>query len=126
MTVTIVRAGESLSSTTLPKIRVPSVRTPLITPSNNEYFVCCGADNLCKVFLKQDMDHDQAHFTPNSFYVKCVNNVSGAIYSGQGGRRLLTDEVQACYGGQYNNARGNTICFSCPEGDLLIFFGYIA
>jgi len=113
--VTIVR-GE-LGGAVLPRVKVPSVRTPVITPSSNEYFVCCGVDNLCKVFLKQDMDLDQAHFTPDSFYVKCVNNVTGATYTSASSRRLSSSQdVQACYGGQYNNARGNTICYSCPEG----------
>jgi hypothetical protein len=59
------------------------------------------------------MDLDQAHFAGNSFYVSCVNNATGAQYRG---RRLLEEGVQACYGGQYNDERGNDACFECPNG----------
>ena len=60
------------------------------------------------------MDLDQAHFA--GFYVSCVNNATGAQYRG---RRLLEEGVQACYGGQYNDERGNDACFECPNGKPL-------
>ena len=117
--VTIVR-GDLSSSSILPTHRVPSMRTPLlIHPSNQEYFSCCGEDNLCKIFLKSTMDLDQAHFTAGSFYVSCTNNVTGALYTGSSSRRLLQSSstgVQACFSGQYNDERGNDVCYSCPQG----------
>ncbi len=110
--VTIVRADLS-STSVLPSRRVPSIRMPLLkNPSTLEYFSCCGEDDLCKVFLKSAMDLDQAHFAAGSFYVKCTNNVTGALY----GRRLLETGVQACFGGQYNDERGNDVCYTCPQG----------
>ena len=110
--VTIVR-GDLSSTSALLSRRVPSIRMPLLkNPSTLEYFSCCGEDDLCKVFLKSAMDLDQAHFTAGSFYVKCTNNVTGALY----GRRLLQTGVQACFGGQYNDERGNDVCYTCPQG----------
>ena len=81
--------------------------------------MCCGNDITCQLFQKQIMDVDQAHFAPNSFYAKCTNNATGAIYINSSSvlrRRLLGDSVQACYTSQYNSARGDTVCYSCPQG----------
>ena len=88
---------------------VLSAITPLVVPSTVEYFSCCGNDQPCQIFSKMEMDLDQASFGPNSFYAACSRiNVSR--------RRLLqTEGLQACFAGQYNQERGNTICFSCPQ-----------
>ncbi len=75
----------------------------------------------CKLFEKSVMDLDQGHFAPNSFYSKCTNNATGAVYTGK--RQLLLDAqpgIQACYASQYNEERGNDVCYECPQGLALV------
>ena len=112
--VSVVVGG--MKGGSLPVVQLLSYRTPFIRPSSREYFLCCGADVQRQLFQKKDMDLDQAHFAPNTFYAQCISNVTGSKYGGV--RRLLQQEgaVEECWSGLYNAERGDNTCYSCPAG----------
>ena len=120
-TLVSIQMGGVLTVGQTPIARVLSLRTPIIKPSSQDFFLCCGRDLQCRLFQKAEMDRNQAHFGPDSFYMQCTNNATGAIYGG--GKRLLSadGEVQACYASQYNGERGNDVCNECPQGALLLW-----
>jgi len=116
-------------------ITVPSLRMPLIQPSTQTYFLCCGSDILCRIFTKAEIDRDQNSLGIGSAYQKCISTANGNnILTLMQNKTLLNtsttltrrlfqsatndDVVQPCFTSQYNTERGDNTCYNCPQGKL--------
>jgi len=99
-----------------------SITTPLLNPSSDEYFACCGADLGCRLMVKRDLDLNQATLLSRmSFFMQCISKANPNPSANATTRRMLLQdsqgEVQQCFTGQYNLERGNNDCFNCPLGN---------